>query len=193
MGQMPYQHLPDNHKVIEFIRSRRHTRPVDEQAAGVEPELATRVNDESPLKPERPHTPVGSTVADATTELLLTISDENVSTTHQHADQVRLLSSCKLVSLDEPNSSTATTLERDPDGRYSRAEGSPFGASGTPDSAPLPRPHDNTPDAIYAIMCSCWANEPENRPNFEQVCLRLYECLQMTDVLDTSLPLFYDT
>ena len=57
---------------------------------------------------------------------------------------------------------------------------------------PLPAPHDNTPHPIYSIMCSCWATNPEERPQFEEIANRLYWCLQMPDVLATGLPCFYE-
>lgn len=57
---------------------------------------------------------------------------------------------------------------------------------------PLPVPHYNTPHPIYAIMCACWSTTPEERPQFEEIANRLYWCLQMPEVLNASLPCFYD-
>ena len=65
-------------------------------------------------------------------------------------------------------------------------------ASDAADLPPLPMPHENTPKSVYAIMCACWASCPENRPQFEEIANRLYWCLQMDDVLATSLPCFYE-
>lgn len=60
------------------------------------------------------------------------------------------------------------------------------------DSPPLPLPHDNTPHPLYSIMCACWATNPKNRPDFEEIANRLYWCLQKPEVLNTSLPSFYE-
>ena len=57
---------------------------------------------------------------------------------------------------------------------------------------PLPPPHENTPHPIYSIMCACWSTNPEDRPQFEEIANRLYWCLQMPDLLNTSLPCFYE-
>lgn len=189
LGQLPYQHLPDNRQVIEFIRSRRHARPST-------PEDSTRA-EVSPAR--QPAKQPSSTPADATTELLLTISEENLSL-EQPADQVRLISG-RLVSVErDSGSSSLPSSDKEPaanehgwlaslaNGGSERQREGPAAA----ELPPLPLPHNNTPEPIYAIMCACWANEPENRPTFEQVCFQLCDCLQNADVLATSLPHFYD-
>ena len=32
----------------------------------------------------------------------------------------------------------------------------------------MPAP-EGTPDGVYDVMCRCWAQEPKDRPKFEQI------------------------
>jgi len=88
--------------------------------------------------------------------------------------------------------------------RQATTEGQPGGQTNEPllqegqmeerpeEAPPLPPPHDNTPHPIYSIMCACWATNPEERPQFEEIANRLYWCLQMPEVLASSLPCFFE-
>lgn len=168
MGQLPYQNLLDNHQVIEFIRSRRHAKL-------------------------RAPSVAKSTLSHSEQPLLLAISEDNVATAwakgsdntttiNNNNDNLNELNNENLNDLSRMNLASSSSghllLETD--------------ENEAADQPPLPAPHDNTPYPIYSIMCACWATNPEERPQFEEIANRIYWCLQMPDVLNTSLPCFYE-
>lgn len=54
---------------------------------------------------------------------------------------------------------------------------------------PLGPPQPNTPDSIYSIMCACWPPDPKNRPNFHELAMRIYFCLQDSETLQSPIRL----
>lgn len=68
----------------------------------------------------------------------------------------------------------------------------PLERSQSADEPPLPAPDEWTPNPIYSIMCSCWATNPDERPQFEEIANRLFWCLQMPEVVCASLPCFHE-
>lgn len=54
------------------------------------------------------------------------------------------------------------------------------------DEPPLPPPASDLPDSIYDLMCHCWANNPDLRPDFSEIAMKLYECLEALNKPNSS-------
>lgn len=184
MGQLPYQHLLDNQKVIEYLKSRRCARPRD----------SLQYQLQQP-QPQSYQVDSGKEM-----ELLLTISSENIATS---ANITPLPPEDSIITERDSNnqktqaSSSTNTLplgfiSQNQSQNQKRNRNNSISIIDSDLGPPLPPPHENTPHPIYSIMCSCWAINPEERPQFEEIANRLYWCLQMDEVLGTSLPCFYE-
>lgn len=190
MGQLPYQHLLDNQQVISFIQSRRQARPL-------------RTNSSLAATSTTVTTPTPATMAQSTSSVaiggggnshLQRDSAEPLLPHHQSAnDQVggNGYTNCvnnKQITTSKSEVNEQVTMQQQ-QCEPALLETDENEAAEAP---PLAPPHDNTPHPIYSIMCACWASNPEDRPQFEEIANRLYWCLQMPDVLQTSLPCFYE-
>lgn len=163
MGQMPYQGR-DNNKVIEFIQARRCAKRKLCLAQQQQQQQQTQKANMSPIKENE--------------QLAQVEASENLHeglqgqmdrlTMHQSTSTAPLLANMDETGLLEADENEAA------------------------EEPPLPLPHYNTPQPIYAIMCACWSTIPEERPQFEEIANRIYWCLQMPEVLNTSLPCFYE-
>lgn len=180
MGQLPYQNLLDNHSVIEFIKSRRYAKGVNDRGAGRTSRQQQRRPPPSTTQ-RAPMTTRASGASNATDnntfhvgELLFTISDDNLVNTNT-----------TLLAADATAAAAAAAANSENEGYCDDAD-----QTEDEDAPPLPPPHEQTPHPIYAIMCACWATNPDERPQFEEIANRLYWCLQMPDVLKASLPCF---
>jgi serine/threonine protein kinase len=199
MGQLPYQNLLDNQQVIEFIKSRRHARTAA-------PTAAQRTSTQRQPEPD----------AGTRVDARVTVHDYHNQTARQNqaptADQSAMISSAPRL----PSTSSSNRLLLEDDGDDDKPTFEMSSLSPSPNSTadhhrqrqqqqqqeeqqqqqalmpPLPPPHDNTPHPIYSIMCSCWATNPEERPQFREIANRLYWCLQEPAILNTSLPDFYE-
>lgn len=166
MGQQPYQELADNQEVIKFIKSRRFADPkiMTNSQSRTESELATILDENNPT-------------------IVLNKNNSLVEDHHQ-TDINNNNFGC--------DNDADDGLDTETDALYARHQSYQSMPTNELD-APLPYPHHNTPHPIYSIMCSCWATEPKKRPDFEEIANRLYWCLQKSEVLDTNLPIFYES
>lgn len=169
MGQQPYQELADNQEVIKFIKSRRFAEPkmMTHSQSKTEPELVTILDESNP------------------TIVLHKNIDFSGNQNNNNNFEVNNNGS---VNINEDNDDESGDEN---DAFYAKHQHLSMPTNES--DAPLPYPHHNTPHPIYSIMCSCWATEPKKRPDFEEIANRLYWCLQKVEVLETSLPVFYES
>uniref|UniRef100_A0A6G1SGB4 receptor protein-tyrosine kinase n=1 Tax=Aceria tosichella TaxID=561515 RepID=A0A6G1SGB4_9ACAR len=195
MGQLPYQNLLDNQQVIEFIKSRRHARAPP----------APPKRDSGAQQPGSGGIGVITTTITTTTTTTTKLNEPSLLSSHEYHNQPAAASDQILSGprLPSTSSSNRLLLEDETDDDRQPLELASSSPSRTNETAaqqqqqavmppPLPPPHDNTPHPIYSIMCSCWATNPEERPQFKEIANRLYWCLQEPAILNTSLPDFYE-
>lgn len=189
MGQLPYQDLLDNKQVIKFIKSRRLIRP--KSAPPARPTKQTSATAGQWQVPVISLNQAGSSPNSPASPLNLNTDQELLLTGEQQGKRLFCDNNNNNDSTPSPIGMCPITEsgfdDGDDDGYELNGE-----LTDSNDLPPLPKPHDNTPDPIYYIMCACWATEPEDRPQFEEIANRLYCCLNMPAVLDTNLPCFYE-
>lgn len=217
LGQLPYSEIADNNHVYRLIRARVPTpsRPPTGGAPSKNtsswsletspiPAARTTSNDENLDSPSRRiksskrlHPPPARHAHQRLEELSVasTLESPLLLASTRASDQEEEEEGREGVS--SPNVNKTIEREREAfkndnddtqagDCSIRRAEKARCPASGPP----LPKPYPELPHPIYAIMCACWADTPEERPQFEEVANRLYWCLQMPDLIASPLLAF---
>lgn len=178
LGQLPYQNLLDNQRVVDFIKSRVHRC---EQQAASNLATPTMIASPQPLEQLLPTTSIQHYNEIIATNSLVSQSHSTEPLISLANSQLNATSTAAGISINSPVPSIATTTTRQ---TIQTPTPLPTGDA----LPPLPIPDIETPLALYDLMCDCWRLNPDERPRFYQIAQRLVALIRSPQVLAASLP-----